>query len=397
MNKTLENLKRVKYAIAINCAAIFLMIFNQILFLNIAALLLSGFFWWLTFNKIISQQQTERNSNQRFESAAALYHCLQQDNGHVTEMLNEVLDNMSRTKTVIQDATEKLNNSFAGMLDKNNNQGELLLNIMQTLSTDKDRDDQNNLNLELFVTEISTTLDDYVGLLVDISDKSIGATYKMQDMVQQMDSMFTLLDDVHGLAEQTNLLALNAAIEAARAGDAGRGFAVVANEVRNLSVRSREINEQIKMQIGKTKVSLNDASDFVGDIASIDMTVTLDGKAKMDEVLIDIAKFNEMLSDSIRQSSEISNSLKADVNHAVVALQYEDLVTQLSDVSAQLLSIELDKKQQVTNIEHHNTSVADLIVVINDIMVKLNGKISANTGQQQVVQSEMTEGDIELF
>ncbi len=397
MNKVLTNLNQAKYAIVINCVVVVILIFNQSIALNIVAVLLSGFFWWLLFHLNIPNEAPDIQDKQQYEDAAEVYNCLNQDSRYVTEMLSEVVDNMFRIKTVIQDATEKLNFSFSGMLDKNNNQGELLTNIMQVLSADVSAEDNNKLNLEQFVAEISTILDDYVGLLVDISDKSIGATYKMHDMVQQMDNMFLLLDDVHGLAEQTNLLALNAAIEAARAGESGRGFAVVANEVRNLSVRSREINEQIKTQIGKTKLSLNGASDFVGEIASIDMNVTLEAKAHMDEVLIDIAKFNVMLSESITASSEISESLKSDVSHAVIALQYEDLVTQLSDVSTDLLSIEIDKKQQVMDIVHHDKTITELIIVISDIMVKLNNELSKNTGKQQVVQSEMTEGEIELF
>jgi methyl-accepting chemotaxis protein len=55
--------------------------------------------------------------------------------------------------------------------------------------------------------------------------------------------------DLNRIQQRQNILALNASIEAARAGDAGKGFAVVAKEVGNLSVESRQLNEQITKTI----------------------------------------------------------------------------------------------------------------------------------------------------
>lgn len=68
--------------------------------------------------------------------------------------------------------------------------------------------------------------------------------------------------DLNRIQQRQNILALNASIEAARAGDAGKGFAVVAKEVGNLSVESRQLNEQITKTIDNiSKVVHNMTAD----------------------------------------------------------------------------------------------------------------------------------------
>lgn len=86
------------------------------------------------------------------------------------------------------------------------------------------------------------------------------------DLEKKFKNITSVTDMIRSISDQTNLLALNAAIEAARAGEYGRGFAVVANEVRDLSVNTRNATVEISSTIGKVK---EDIGAIVSDMLNL--------------------------------------------------------------------------------------------------------------------------------
>lgn len=85
-------------------------------------------------------------------------------------------------------------------------------------------------------------LNDRMGLIVDQSVESSNIMKKLDQKLQAINDITTL---IYSIAEETNLLSLNASIEAARAGEHGRGFAVVAQEVKKLAEQSSQSVEKI--------------------------------------------------------------------------------------------------------------------------------------------------------
>ena len=86
--------------------------------------------------------------------------------------------------------------------------------------------------------------------------------------VQNSGNVTAVTTFIREISEQTNLLGLNAAIEAARVGEAGAGFGVVAQEIRKLSVDTKQATTQIEDSLKTVQDSIRHMQTEIGEIAA---------------------------------------------------------------------------------------------------------------------------------
>jgi methyl-accepting chemotaxis protein len=139
-------------------------------------------------------------------------------------------------------------------------------------------------------------------------------------MRQAAEGTSAIIKDINEIAFQTNLLALNAAVEAARAGDAGRGFAVVAEEVRALSLRSKEA-------AAKTEALIRESLQQAAEGHTSSQAVA----AKLEAIRTEIAG----VADSVRDIGKTAGEQATGVVQVSRALTELDKVTQQNAASAE--------------------------------------------------------------
>ena len=361
---------------------------TELLFIPVV---ITGMFWaWNNYSLYKNySSDTDINSSELNQKEISLF------KEEVFQCISSVLktnnEQSIKIKKQINESVDSLTTSFTSIANKSDNQRAKLVEIVEIVHGNNSSSSETNYDMCLkeFTGDLMEIIDQYVSLLVQVSEKSVSAVHKIHDMSSHFEQTFSLLGQIRGIADQTNLLALNAAIEAARAGDAGRGFAVVADEVRTLSHNSNMLNDKIFETSENTKTAIQDVSNIVGDIASLDMSMAINAKSKVDAMLLHLETNNEKIESAMEDVSKQTSDLKSDVASAVQVLQFADLISNEIKSTMSLSQDMLNTLQSLKQGDKYNTlsSMSELLRELKRLKL----------GMSQSIKTKAVESDISLF
>ncbi|MCG9579963.1 methyl-accepting chemotaxis protein [Vibrio tubiashii] len=310
----------------------------------------------------------------------------------ISPMLNlisqQLINPLDHQRSVVDESVETLNESYFELQKLAEGQNQITTELVDNLLGNRNQDS----DISQVLPKTEAIIRQFVDTLVNVSERSISAVHSIHDMSDKLDAVFKLLTQVRGLSEQTNLLALNAAIEAARAGEAGRGFAVVAQEVRNLSHKAKELNDEIEAEINVAQQTVQEANKTVGEMASIDMTEAIESKEKVDEMLRGVQEVNASVEQEVQKIRSSGDLLHTQVDNGIRALQFADIIVQQGDYAKQSVAylqefIGLCEQWTRQDIDQQDFSEA---------VVALQSQIESR-GAPAASQESIEEGEVELF
>lgn len=150
-----------------------------------------------------------------------------------------------------------------------------------------------------------------------------------------------MVGEVAAIAHQTNLLSLNATIEAAHAGAKGAGFAVVANEVRRLSMQSREAARKMAQRVELINHDFDRTARTTEQAMGRDADLLGRSESAVREVMTTFTGMVDSLKRSAAIMHEESIGIRSEIEEVLVDLQYQDRTSQiLANVENNLAELE---------------------------------------------------------
>ncbi len=254
---------------------------------------------------------------------------------------------VEQARGILADAVAKLSGSFSTMETETKVQKDMMQALLASLSRDADGSElppsqeqqpgqpsgQTKINIREFTIETGAFLTQFTDLLASVSQQSIRTVYRIDDMVDQLDAVFTLINSINGIADETFILAVNASIEAARTRDvntqSGHSFSVIASNIRELSKKTRRFNDQIGTQIGKARTTVNEVREIIAAMASRDLNVALAGKERIELMMMELGGFQHFMTENVDRASVATSRIAEATSQAVTAMQFEDILNQL--------------------------------------------------------------------
>jgi methyl-accepting chemotaxis protein len=328
---------------------------------------------------------------------AELIELLHQVAERFTAQLSSLDDEAACVQKILADAIAELTESFHGMHANVSEQQRVALSI-----TDHDGDGSVATQIDLFIGETSATMQHVVDTIVANSKVGMELVELTDGISRRTIEVDRMLSAIGGIAKQTNLLALNAAIEAARAGEAGRGFAVVADEVRDLSTRTAKFSAEISQVMSGMSQAVKDTELALQRMASQDMTFALESKGRVEAVAQQVKRISNERSSAIDSLGVAANRVDAEVNRAVTALQFQDLVSQIVGHAGRRIEAMRRAAKTVDELTKNLESdprVASVHEVCNQLL-RLGEHLdthSVSGKHNPVSQATLSHGAIELF
>ena len=157
---------------------------------------------------------------------------------------------------------------------------------------------------------------------------SAQAIERMSDLEKSAGVILAALGEIDRLSFGNRLVALNAKIEAAHFGDAGNAFGIVADSIAQQAQRSEEITSRLVTEMERVRANVSATSGDLTEMARISVDTLEASRSELEGSLAELIRTQAEMQEALAGSVANSEQLTAEIARSVVALQFQDQLSQ---------------------------------------------------------------------
>ncbi len=307
---------------------------------------------------------------------------------------------MPDVSSLVEENAGKLSSHFQSLAGQSMEQGQAMQAMMAVMN--QLEYEGSGVSLQEFIHLFQTSLSETMQKILFISQKAMAMVYAMDDTMQQLQQVESLLSRIRKITRQTKFLALNASIEAGRHSDISQGFGVVADEVRDVAHAIENLSDDMTDKITMIGQSIRHSYATLQDVATTDMSGHIHSREKLDVLMQSLMRQNQRTHQVMAESAAIADQIAHTISGMTMQLQFQDRTTQLLQNLCELLS---GVQQLYTDIPAQSTedTASGLLgrLKLGDLRQQLTRLLEAegiDAGYHRTTSApQKEEEDIELF
>ena len=187
---------------------------------------------------------------------------------------------------------------------------------------------EKGANVEVLLGTSRTTIEHLMARMERGGELSLEAVKHMQEVEVALRNVIRAVAEINSIAFRSKLLALNAKIESAHVGERGNGFGLVADEITSQAERSNELTAEIESAVGKLRSSIEIVAGRLRQSVMEDRKRIDEARSEVQTTLDALESAHNGMRESLEESAEFSRGLATDIHQAVVAMQFQDRLSQ---------------------------------------------------------------------
>jgi methyl-accepting chemotaxis protein len=301
---------------------------------------------------------------------------------------------LDRSRRLIREAVAQLNGSFRSMEEQSRQQRAMVTCLVEA-------DGDGSPGVRHFADTAAALMERLTQTLADDSRESVRTVQLIGEMVRQIDEVFELLGELKGISEQAAKISAEAA--SPNTSDARATLRLFAYDMRNLTSRSTSLNERIHALTSSSKAIVDRIRHRVEDSAERGMNVSVEARARADEVINQVVAINRSLVSGMGLVSDCGTQIRQDVANAVRSLQFEDITNQAMTAASvhidRLRAINQDavQLQQVLAATHNADTERKGALDSFGLLLRAKRSEWRRPMHKPVSQLTLSSGSVELF